>query len=115
MDMTYATIPIWNERKWLYSENRLPYVVSSQTQPDIHHVYAVDMDLGSSIFFNDISPCNSEIVVPQKDKKEASKLEAVERKKMDEGLWKMYFNISLSKAGAGACVYIISPIKDTKA
>ena len=34
---------------------------------------------------------------------------------MDEGLWKMYFDSSMSKAGAGAGVYIISPIKDTKA
>ena len=52
--------------------------------------------------------------MPQKDKKETSKLEAVERKQMDEGLWKMYFDGSVSKAGDGIGVYIISPTKDTK-
>ena len=61
MDMIYATIPVQNKNKRLYSEKRLPYVVSSQAQPDIHHVYAVNMDLGSSIFFNDVSPYNSKI------------------------------------------------------
>ena len=64
MDMSYATIPVWNENKRLYYEKRLPYVVSSQAQLDIHHVYAIDTDLGSSIFFNDISPCDSKVVVP---------------------------------------------------
>ena len=115
MDMTYATIPLRNENKRLYIKRRFPYVVSSQAHPDIHHVYVIDTDLGSSIFFNDISPCNSKIVVPQKDKKETSDLEALERKQKDEGLWKMYFDGSVAKVGAGAGVYIISPIEDTKA
>ena len=70
MDMTYAMISIRNESKSIYNKNRFPYVVSNQTQADIHHVYAVDTDLGSSIFFIDISPYNSKIVVPQKDKKD---------------------------------------------
>ena len=113
MDMTYVTILVWNENKRLYSEKRLAYVVSSQAQLDIHHVYAIDTDLGSSIFFNDISPCSSEIVAPQKDKKEASELEA-KRKQMYEGLWKMYFDGSVDKVGADASVYKISPIRDTK-
>ena len=30
MDMNYATIPIWNESKRLYSEKRFPYAMSSQ-------------------------------------------------------------------------------------
>ena len=49
----------------------------------------------------------------QKDKKEASQLEA-ERKQMYEGLWKMYFDGSVSKVGVSAGVYIISPTEDTK-
>ena len=64
MDMNYVTIPIRNESKRLYSEKRFPYVMSSQTQPEIHHVYAIDTDLGSSIFFNDVSPCNCKIGEP---------------------------------------------------
>ena len=89
--------------------------MSSQAQPDIHHVYAVETDLGSSIFFNDVLPCNSKIGGPQKDEKVASELGAKEGNQKDEGLWKMYFDGSVSKEGAVAGVYTISPIKDTKA
>ena len=65
-----------------------------------------------------MSPCNSKVIVPQKgkrDKGDTSELEAFERKQKDEGLWKMYFDGSVAKAGAGASVYIISPIRDPKA
>ena len=69
MDMSYATIPILNENKRLYSEKTSPYVVSSQNHLGVHHIYAVDTNLGSSIFFNDVSPCDSKVVVPSKCKK----------------------------------------------
>ena len=69
MDMSYATIHVLNENKILYSEKRSPYVVSSRDQPGVHHIYVVDTDLGSSIFFNDVSPCDSKVVVPSKCKK----------------------------------------------
>ena len=58
MDMSYATIPVQDGSRRLYSEKITPYVVSSQDRPDIHHIYAVDTDLGSSIFFNDTVPCD---------------------------------------------------------
>ena len=45
-----------------YSEKRTPYVVSSQDKPEIHHIYAVDTDLGS-IFFNDAVPHGVEEVL----------------------------------------------------
>ena len=83
MDMSYATIPVRNENKRLYSEKISPYVVSSQDQPEINHVYAVDTDFGSSSFFNDVSPCNSKVAMPskcKKDKKVMNKQEALERK-----------------------------------
>ena len=85
--MSYATIPIRNENKRLYSKNISPYVVRNQDQPEIHHVYDADTDLGSSIFFNDVSPCDSKVVVPnkcKKDKKEISEHEALERKKKEK-------------------------------
>ena len=50
MDMSYATIPIQDGSRRLYCEKRTPYVVSSQDRADIHHIYVVDTDLGSSIF-----------------------------------------------------------------
>ena len=117
MDMSYATLPVLNENKRLYSEKRSPYVVSSKDQPGVHHIYAVDTYLGSSIFFNDVSPCYSKVVVPskcKKDKKVVNEHEALERKQKEEGVWTMYFDGQVAKVGVGAGVYIISPIIDFK-
>ena len=41
--------------------------------------------------------------------------DALEAKQKKEGLWTMYFDGSAAKIGAGAGVYIISPIRDFKA
>ena len=53
MDTTYATIPLFGGNKRLYREKRLAYVVSNRDNPKNHHIYVVDTDLGSSMFFND--------------------------------------------------------------
>ena len=69
-------------------------------------------------FFNDVSPCDSKVVVPnkcKKDKKELSEHEALERKQKEEGVWKMYFAGSVAKVGASTSVYIISPNRYFKA
>ena len=58
MDMSYATIPRIGGNKRLYSEKRSPYVDNNQEKPDNHAIYAIDTDLGSSIFFNDVCPCD---------------------------------------------------------
>ena len=50
----------------------------------------------------------------KKDKKLLNENEALERKQKEEGLWTMYFDGSMAKVGAGAGVYIISPIRDFK-
>ena len=69
MDMSYATIGVQNGSRRLYSEKRTPYVVSSQDRPYIDHIYVVDNDLGSSIFFNDIVPCDLESSLQSKYEK----------------------------------------------
>ena len=74
--------------------------------------------MGSSIFFNDDLPCDPEIHVPIEVKEEeesAKRQEALEKKQKEEGLWTMYFDGSVAKVGASACVYIIYPIVDFKA
>ena len=53
MDMSYATIPLFEEHGKLQRENTLVYVVSSQEGPYNHPIYVVDTNLGSSTFFND--------------------------------------------------------------
>ena len=70
MDMSYATIPMVGGNKRLYNDKRSPYVVSSQEKPDSHAIYAVDTELGSSIFFNDDLHCDPEITAPIEVKKE---------------------------------------------
>ena len=114
MDMSYATIPIRDGSRRLYSEKRTPYVVSSQDKPEIHHIYAVDTNLGSSIFFNDAVPHDVEEVLQKKSEenkeKEVREQDALEAKQKREGQWIMYFDGSAAKIGAGAGVYIISPI-----
>ena len=115
MDRSYATIPIQDGNKRLYSEKRTPYVVSSQDKPKIHHIYAVDTDLGSSIFFNDAVPHDVEEALQKKSgenrEKEVIEHDSLEAKQKREGQWIMYFNGSAAKVGAGAGVYIISPIQ----
>ena len=83
MDMSYTTIPMVGGDKRLYSEKISPYVVSSQEKPDNHAVYVVDIDLGSSIFFNGGLPCDPEIPVSIEFKEEgefAKRQDALEKK-----------------------------------
>ena len=119
MDMSYATILVQDGSKRLYSEKRTPYVVSSQDKPEVHHIYAVDIDLGSSIFFNDIVPCDLESTLqmkPEENKKEeVMEQDALEEKQKREGLWTMYFDGSVAEIGVGVGVSIISPIRYFKA
>ena len=44
-----------------YREKRLAYVVSSQYKPENHPIYAIDTDLGFSIFFNDSTHVDPEV------------------------------------------------------
>ena len=54
MDMSYATIPVFDEQRRLY-ENRLACMISSPECPQNHPIYSIDTDLGSTIFCNDSS------------------------------------------------------------
>ena len=89
MDMSYATIPVRDGSIRLYSEKRTPYVVSSQDKTEIYHIYAVDTDLGSSIFFNDAVPHDVEEPWQKKSEenkeKEVLEQDALEVKQKREG------------------------------
>ena len=74
--------------------------------------------MGSSIFFNDSVPCNLESTLKTKSEKNEEGVKeqyVLEKKQKRDGLWTMYFDRSVKKVGAGADVYIISPITDFKA
>jgi hypothetical protein len=50
MDIYYATIPIFGgEHKTLYRETWLYYIISDESNPTHHPIYAIDNDLGFSI------------------------------------------------------------------
>jgi hypothetical protein len=55
MDMSYAAIPIFGQDMRLYRELFLKYMVSNKSQPKNHPIYSVETEIGSSIFFNDLS------------------------------------------------------------
>ena len=92
--------------------------MSNQDKPKVHHIYAVDTDLDSSIFFNDTISCDLESMLKMKsENNEEGMIEqnALEKKQKRDGLWTMYFDGSMANVGAGAGVYIIYPIRDFKA
>jgi ribonuclease HI len=102
MDLSYATIPIFGgEFRRLYREAQLAYIISDNDHSINHPIYAVDVDLGSSIFHIDnvvqqYFPLTKPIVAPQ----------SVENQNL---LWKLYFDGASSREGAGAGVVLISP------
>ena len=50
MDLTYATIPVFGgEHRILYKEAQLAYIISDETNPTNHPIFALDIDLGSSL------------------------------------------------------------------
>jgi hypothetical protein len=54
MDLSYATIPfLGGEFRRLYLQDQLAYIISDSYHSINHLIYAVDVDLGSSIFHID--------------------------------------------------------------
>jgi hypothetical protein len=64
MDLTYDTIPVFGgEHRRLYRESQLAYIVSDEANPTNHPIYALDIDLGSSLLQlteTPEPPCRSE-------------------------------------------------------
>ena len=53
MDMTYATIPIFNQTRRLYKESYMQYTVTIQDLPQNSPLYSVNTSLDSFILFNE--------------------------------------------------------------
>jgi ribonuclease HI len=102
MDLSYATIPVFGgEFRRLYREAQLAYIISDNDHSVNHPIYAVDVDLGSSIFHIDnvvqqSFPLTKSVAAPQ----------SAENQNL---LWKLYFDGASSREGAGAGVVLISP------
>jgi ribonuclease HI len=103
MDLSYATIPVFGgEHRRLYREVRLAYLVSDHENPSNHPIYAVEDELGSSIFH--ISDKTTEASV--------RKVTPAEEKNTENSVWKMFFDGSCSKEGSGDGIVLISPSKE---
>ena len=53
MNMTYVTIPVFNQTRRLYRESHMQYTVTSQDKPQNSPIYSVNTGLDSFIMFND--------------------------------------------------------------
>ena len=53
MDMTYATIPVFNQNRRLYRESHMQYTVTRQDKPQNSPLYSVNTGLDSFIMFDD--------------------------------------------------------------
>ena len=53
MDMTYVTIPIFNQTESIYRESHMQYMVTSQERPQNYPLYSVNIGFESFILFND--------------------------------------------------------------
>jgi hypothetical protein len=106
MDMSYATVPVFGQERRLYREVLMKYMVSRKDKPNNHPIYSVDIDIGSTIFYNDL--CFEED--DQSDPKHQQEKQISDQKNNEEdGLWNMDFDGVVSKEGAGAGVWIIPP------
>ena len=76
MHISYDTIHVFAEQRRLYRENILSYMISIPKCPQIHPIYSIDTDLGSTIFCNDSSSeqPNSIVLIKQVENEEQSEL-----------------------------------------
>jgi hypothetical protein len=103
MDLSYATVPVFGgEQQRLYREIKLAYLVSDHDNPTNHPIYAIEDDLGSSIFHIDEEMAEVSV---------RKSITAVGDSE-DHFVWKMYFDGVCSKEGSGAGIVFISPTKE---
>ena len=98
----------------LYRENLLAYMISNKDNPEKHPIYAVNTDMSSAMFYNDI--CLQESILKQSEsaKDEGNQRSVEANQKLDrndlsstpqdreEGWWHMDFDGAVSKEGVGA-------------
>ena len=53
MDMTFSTVPVFGQKRRLYRETLMKFIVSSPDKPHNYPFYFVHLDLASFILYND--------------------------------------------------------------
>ena len=109
LDMTYATIPIFDGQfTRLYRETRLAYIVSDLQNMNSYPMYVADQDLGNCILSldGDLDECIEENCI------EKEKIEKTNKNVNSTGVWKMYFDGASYCEGVGAGVFFVAPRDD---
>jgi hypothetical protein len=112
MDMSYASIHVFGQERRLYREVFLKYMVSSKTQPNNHPIYSTDIEVGSSIFYNDLSfeEKDPTTVMTIKDKSYLQTEEITDQENIEEDeMWNMRFYGAASREGGQYGVWINPP------
>jgi hypothetical protein len=107
MDLSYATIPVFGEEpRSLYREAQLSYIISDEENPTNHHIFVVDIDLGTSMLQLTDGP-----QAPIEIRKHP--ITSCEDPPSNISIWKMFFDGASSRESVGARVVLISPTQET--
>jgi hypothetical protein len=113
MDISYATIPIFDQERRLYREVLLKYMVTKKTQPNNHSIYSIDIEVGSSIFYNDLSfeegKTTTTISIKDETDHQGEEITNQKNSAKDE-MWNMIFDGAARKEGTRVGVWI-NPLK----
>jgi hypothetical protein len=93
------------------------YMVSRKTQPNNHPIYSIDTEVGSSIFYNDLSfeEGNPTTIIAIKAETDHQEEEITNKQNSAEDeMWNMSFDGAASMEGAGVGVWINPPNIGTK-
>jgi ribonuclease HI len=106
MDLTYATIPVFGgEHRRLYREAQLAYIISDESDPTNHPIFALDTELGASLLqFTDAPEPALKLKKQSMVFHEASF--------STTSVWKMFFDGASSKDVVGAGVVLVSPAQE---
>ena len=116
MDMSFATIPVFNQTRRLYREARMKYMVSNRDKPNNTPIYSIHSNLDSFILYNEgdihkqikenkdtSKPLLSEEIDDQSPKEPKKQLSIMYK---EETLWSINFDGSCGKTGSGAGIWI---------
>jgi ribonuclease HI len=109
LDMSYATVPVFGQRRRLYRETLMKYMVSSQEKAHNYPLYSAHSDLDSFILCND-GDMGEQIIQLEEDTSgpdEGQEIVEVERKKnvITEELSADFWSMDFDGAGAGVWLH----------
>ena len=125
MDLSYAMIPVFGTLTRLYRENLLAYMISNRLNPENHPIYSIDIDMGSSMLFNEAGPQKDEPELADSESSESDYQsagidldsgsdDAPLTKEPNDGWWHMSFDREVRRKGVGASISIRSPTGEPK-